>query len=51
MVPNACANLSSGAAVDFQLERTLCKLKKNKCRLIIMSNCQKAYLELLLKND
>lgn len=51
MVPNVCANLSSGEAPDFRFERTLCRLKKNRNLFIIMSNSQNAYLELLLKND
>ena len=51
MVPNVCANLSSGEAPDFRFERTLCRLKKNRNLFIIMSNSQNAYLELLLKKD
>lgn len=31
IVPKVCANLSSEEAPDFKLDRTLCKLKKNRC--------------------
>ena len=51
MVPNACVKRSSEETPDLRFERTLCRLKKNRARLIIMSNSQKAYLELLRKKD
>ena len=51
MLPNTWVNLSSGEAPDLRFERTLCWFHKNRFRFMVMSSCQKQYLEDLLKND
>lgn len=51
MVPNVCVNLSSEEAPDFKLERIRCRLKKKRCRFIVISSSQNAYREDLRKND